>query len=127
MSLVIETLTPIEQRMVEKLISLASEVEGIKYLYLFGSRARLEGHTESDIDIAVVVKGREIVKRITSHIIDLSIKIAEELGVSGELMLSPIVIEESLLKAKVGIGKRIREEGILLWSKKLSIKKEKVI
>lgn len=127
MSLDRETLTPIEQKMVERLISLVSRVEGIRYLYLFGSRARLEGHAESDIDIAVVVRDRNIVKRITGHIIDLSIKVAEELGVSGDLMLSPIVIEESLLKAKVGIGKRIREEGILLWSKKLIRKKEKVI
>ncbi|MBI5187933.1 MAG: nucleotidyltransferase domain-containing protein [Nitrospirae bacterium] len=123
----IETLTPIEQKMVERLISLVSGIEGVKYLYLFGSRARLEGHAESDIDIAVVVRDRNIVKRITGHIIDLSIKVAEELGVSGDLMLSPIVIEESLLKAKVGIGRKIREEGILLWSKKSIRKKEKVI
>lgn len=127
MSLAIETLTPIEQKMVERFISSVSDVEGVKYLYLFGSRARLEGHAESDIDIAVVVERRNSAKKITRHIIDLSVRIAEELGVSGDLMLSPIVIEKSLLKAKVGIGRRIKEEGILVWSKKLIRKKERVI
>ncbi|MFZ6017339.1 MAG: nucleotidyltransferase family protein [Nitrospirota bacterium] len=127
MSLAIETLTPIEQKMVERFISSVSDIEGVKYLYLFGSRARLEGHAESDIDIAVVVRGKNIVKKITGYIIDLSVRRAEELGISGDLMLSPMVIEESLLKARVGIGKRIKEEGILLWPTKLTMKKEKVI
>jgi len=127
MSLAAEIFTPAEQKMVEKFISLVSEIEVIKYLYLFGSRSRHEGHTESDIDIAIVVKGEKTVKKITGYIIDLSIKVAEDLGVSGNLMLSPMVIDESLLKAKIGIGKRIREEGILLWSKKSNKKRKKAI
>jgi predicted nucleotidyltransferase len=124
--MIIETLTPIEQRIVEKFISSASKVKDIKHIYLFGSRARAEGHIESDVDIAVVVKNEKSVKRITSYLIDLSVKVAEELEVSGDLMVSPLVIEESSLKADIGIGKKIREEGILLWSRKLTKRKEKV-
>jgi len=64
------------------------------------------------------VKDRKRIKYFTKQVTDISIKIEEELDVIGELMLSPIIINDSLLKTDIGIGRRIREEGILLWSKR---------
>ena len=76
------------------------------------------GLNNNDIDIAVIVKDRKRIKYFTKQVTDISIKIEEELDVIGELMLSPIIINDSLLKTDIGIGRRIREEGILLWSKR---------
>ncbi|MDD5435893.1 MAG: nucleotidyltransferase domain-containing protein [Nitrospira sp.] len=113
--------------MIKRFIEVIRGLKDIESVYLFGSRARGEGDIESDIDIAVVVNDREMVKDITRKVVDASIKIGEELRISGELMLSPIVIEEALLKGNIGVGKRIREEGIFLWSKRLEKKKETAI
>lgn len=114
----LDTLTPTEEMLIDRFIQTITGSKDIESLYLFGSRARGKGSIESDIDIAVVVKDKERIKRVTSLVVDLSIKIEEEMDVSGKLLLSPIVIDESLLKARIGIGKIIREEGILLWSKR---------
>ncbi|MBI5096129.1 MAG: nucleotidyltransferase domain-containing protein [Nitrospirae bacterium] len=120
-----ETLTPLEEVLINRFIEVISSSKDVESVYLFGSRARGEGDIESDIDIAVVVKDRTMIKDVTRRVVDASITIGEELDISGELMLSPIVIEEALLKGDLGIGKRIREEGIFLWSKRLKRKKEK--
>ena len=120
-----ETLTPLEEVLINRFIESISSSKIIVSVYLFGSRARGEGSIESDIDVAVVVKDSVVIKDVTRMVVDASIKIEEELDISGELILSPIVIEEDLLKGHLGIGKRIREEGILLWSKRLKRKKEK--
>ncbi len=120
-----ETLTPLEEVLINRFIEVISSSKDVESVYLFGSRARGEGDIESDIDIAVVVKDREMIKDVTRRVVDASIKIGEELDISGELTLSPIVIEEALLKGDIGIGKRIRDEGVFLWSKRLRRKKEK--
>ena len=122
-----ETLTPLEEVLINRFIEVISGLKDVESVYLFGSRARGEGDIESDIDIAVVVKDRKTIKDVTRRVVDASIKIGEELDISGELMLSPIVIEEALLKGDLGIGKRIREEGVFLWSRRLKRKKEKAI
>ncbi len=119
-----ETLTPLEEALINRLIEVISGSKDIESVYLFGSRARGEGNIESDIDIAVIVKDRKMIKDVTRRMVDASIKIGEELDISGEIILSPIVIEEALLKGDLGIGKRIREEGVFLWSKRLRRKKE---
>jgi len=110
--------------LINRLIEVISGSKDIESVYLFGSRARGEGNIESDIDIAVIVKDRKMIKDVTRRMVDASIKIGEELDISGEIILSPIVIEEALLKGDLGIGKRIREEGVFLWSKRLRRKKE---
>lgn len=124
-TMTVDSLTAIEHKLIDRFMSLSTKIKDIESIYLFGSRARAEGHIESDIDVAVIVKNKEMVKKITSKVIELAINVEEETDVSGELMLSPIVINESLFKTKIGIGKRIREEGILLWSKKSAAQKRK--
>src|SRR3989304_6839127 len=119
----INTLTPGEEILINKFVHEITEKIDVESVYLFGSRARGEGDIESDIDIAVIVKDRKRIKYFTKQVTDISIKIEEELDVIGELMLSPIIINDSLLKTDIGIGGRIREEGILLWPK--SSKKRK--
>jgi len=119
-----ETLTPLEELLINRFIQEISSSMDVDSIYLFGSRARGEGDIESDIDIAVVVKDRKVIKDVTRRVVDASIKIGEEMDISGELMLSPIVIEEPLLEGDLGIGKRIREEGVLLWSRRLQRKKK---
>lgn len=120
-----ETLTPLEEVLINRFIEVISGSNDIESVYLFGSRARGKGSIESDIDLAVIVKDRKMIKDVTRRVVDASIKIGEELDISGEIILSPIVIEEALLKGDLGIGKRIREEGVFLWSKRLRRKKEK--
>ena len=125
--MLIDTLTPLEQKLIERFIREITGLGEIESIYLFGSRARGGGGLESDVDIAVVVKERSKIKDLTRRAIDLSLRIEEELNIQGELQLSPIVIEESLLSEKLGIGRRITEEGILLWSGKLQRRKKRGI
>lgn len=123
----IDTLTPIEQRLINRFVSKITKINGVKSIYLFGSRAKGKGHSESDIDIAIIVKEEKLLKKMSLKAIELSIEIEEELNVGGELVLTPLTIDESSLKADIGIGRVIREEGILLWSKKLIRKKRRPI
>ena len=89
-------------------------------IYLFGSRARGEGDIESDIDIAVVVKDRKVIKDVTRRVVDASIKIGEEMDISGELMLSPIVIEEPLLEGESRDWKKNQRRGGLVMVKEIA-------
>lgn len=123
----IDTLTPIEQRLIDRFVSKITKINGVESIYLFGSRAKGKGHLESDIDIAIIVKEEKILKKMSLRAIELSIEIEEELNVGGELVLTPLTIDESSLKLDIGIGRVIREEGILLWSKKLIRKKRRSI
>lgn len=125
--MIVSTLTPVEEKLIDRFIQETTDKIDVESIYLFGSRARGEGNIESDIDIAVIVKYRKGIKGFTKQVTDISIKIEEEMDVIGELMLSPIIINESLLKTDIGIGKRIREEGILLWSKRSKKKKLRAI
>jgi hypothetical protein len=43
----IDTLTKMEQMMIEKFISLITTTMDIEAIHLFGSRAKIEGHNES--------------------------------------------------------------------------------
>ena len=113
--------------MLNRFVQVISSSKDVEAIYLFGSRARGEGNIESDIDIAVVVKNRQMIQNLRQRVIETSINIEEEQDICGELMLSPVVIEESLLEGNYGIGKRIRREGVLLWSKRLKREKEKAI
>jgi len=123
----ITSLTETEQIMINMLISLVLDRFDIESIYLFGSRARSSGHTESDIDIAIIVNDDLSVKKMTRNIIDLSILVEEEAGVAGELMLSPIVLTKLHLSSSIGLGKKIMEEGVLLWSKRSKTRKGKPI
>lgn len=123
----ITSLTETEQIMINMFISLVLDRFDIESIYLFGSRARSSGHTESDIDIAIIVNDDLSVKKMTRNIIDLSILVEEEAGVAGELMLSPIVLTKLHLSSSIGLGKKIMEEGVLLWSKRSKTRKGKPI
>lgn len=119
------SLTAIENKMIAGFISRAERMREIEAIYLFGSRARAEGHSESDIDIAVIVKSKDKIKETTGRVLELAAKVEEETGVEGELLLSPVVLDGPILKSKIGLGKRIREEGIILWSRKSAARKRK--
>jgi predicted nucleotidyltransferase len=123
----INTLTKTEQILIERFISLIIREIGVESVYLFGSRAKAKGHLWSDIDLAIVIKNEEPIKEITRKAIELSIKAEEDLDIIGELMISPTVVNNSLLNARIGIGKTIKEEGILLWSRKSKEKRLKVM
>ncbi|RJQ43347.1 MAG: nucleotidyltransferase domain-containing protein [Nitrospiraceae bacterium] len=122
-----DSLTAIEHKMLDKFISLINNIGEIEAVYLFGSRARGEGHAESDIDVAVIVNSKDRIKKMTDAVIELSVRAEEETGVSGELILSPIVLDRSFLKSEIGVGRRVREEGILIWSRKSAGLKRKAI
>ena len=75
----LESNNPLKGRLINRLIEVISGSKDIESLYLFGSRARGEGNIESDIDIAVIVKDRKMIKDVTRRMVDASIKIGEEM------------------------------------------------
>jgi predicted nucleotidyltransferase len=73
----------------------------LKEARLFGSRARGEGHADSDIDIALVVAPGQ---RPFRHVL---YDIAFDIGLAHHVELAPLVIEEDRLKELTARERRI--------------------
>lgn len=86
--------------------------DNIIELRLFGSRARGEGHEESDLDVAVIVKKES--GRLRRHIYD----IAADILLSDSINISPLVFSKEkldwLLSIERGIALDNEREGITL-------------
>lgn len=82
----------------------------VKRTVLFGSRARGEGHEESDLDVAVILTGADQPDR--RALIDLSTDIFLET----DIRISPVVLSQdefdTLLRLRRGVALAIRDEGI---------------
>lgn len=82
----------------------------VKRTVLFGSRARGEGHEESDLDVAVILTGADQPDR--RALIDLSTDIFLET----DIRISPLVLSQdefdTLLRLRRGVALAIRDEGI---------------
>lgn len=81
-------------------------------LILFGSRARMEGDEDSDVDVLVLLKKENRVLKRT--IWDLAYKIFSDTGI----LISPLVLSKAQFDGLVSherlIAKDIQEEGIKL-------------
>ena len=109
-------LTPLEREAVTRYAQRLGEALGgrLARAILFGSRARGEGHEESDLDVAVVVYGAE------GHVFRQVSDLAAELNLEYDyaVRLSPLVLSEETLedlrRRERAIARAILEEGILL-------------
>lgn len=81
-------------------------------IILFGSRARGEGHVESDLDVAVLLEEEN--SRIRKEIYDL----ASDIFLEHDINISPFVMSkekfEWLKAIERGIALEIEKEGIVL-------------
>jgi predicted nucleotidyltransferase len=111
---VLDTLSATEATAVREFMTAVRAALGpeLKEAWLFGSRARGEGHEHSDVDIALIVgtEGR----RRRHELYDL----AFDVGLRHGLALAPLVIEESRYRELVNrerlIARNIALEGIPL-------------
>ncbi|MEW6681318.1 MAG: nucleotidyltransferase domain-containing protein [Nitrospirota bacterium] len=82
----------------------------VNRIALFGSRARREGHEESDLDVAVILA--DVDQALRRALIDL----ATDLFLETEMRISPLVLSQdefdTLLRLGRGVAIAIRDEGI---------------
>jgi predicted nucleotidyltransferase len=82
--------------------------ERLEALRLFGSRARGEGHPESDLDVLVAVRG--LTRGERGEILDLALDLELEHG----LLLSPLVRDPAARPLAPGLRREIEREGLAL-------------
>jgi predicted nucleotidyltransferase len=82
--------------------------ERLAALTLFGSRARGEGHAESDLDVLVLV--RDLVPAERRAILD----VAYDLELDTRLVLAPIVRDPRSFRFDSALGAEIARDGVAL-------------
>ena len=104
------TLSPAERSALQALRERVGAALGTELLRmeLFGSRARGEGHEDSDLDVLVVVR---TANRAVRHRV---LEIAAELDVQTGLRLSPVVVDAKGLAASPALAGAVAHEGIPL-------------
>ena len=109
-------LTPLEREAVDRYVRGLGERLGsrLRRAILFGSRARGEGHEESDLDVAVVVRGPE--REVYRQVYDLAAEINMEYDYG--VRLAPLLLSEEALdilhRRERAIARAILEEGVPL-------------
>ena len=109
-------LSPLEREAIRRYARHLGETLGprLARTILFGSRARGEGHEDSDLDIAVVVRGSE--REVYRQVYDLAaeMNLAYDYGVR----LAPLLLSEETLEdlrdRELAIARAILEEGVPL-------------
>ena len=109
-------LTPLEREVLGRYVLRLSEAlgPGLARTILFGSRARGEGHEESDLDVAVVVRGPE--REVYRQVYDLAAEVNMEYDYG--VRLAPLLLSEATLEdlrgRELAIARAILEEGVPL-------------
>lgn len=112
----LSVLTALEREALARYAQRLSEVLGprLARLILFGSRARGEGHEESDLDVAVVVRGPA--EGFFRPVSDLAAELTMEFEYG--IRLAPLLLSEETLETlrrrERAIARAILEEGIAL-------------
>jgi predicted nucleotidyltransferase len=109
-------LTAPEREAVDRYVQVLGERLGprLARAILFGSRARGEGHEESDLDVAVVVRGpeREVYRQVYDSAAEMNMEY--DYGVR----LAPLLLSEETLEdlrdRELAIARAILEEGVPL-------------
>ena len=99
----------------DKYVSFISSLEGVLQVYLFGSYANGTPHDGSDIDLMVVVDDGLDAKRT-------AIKISNALIGKREIPLDILVnrnVDFSVFAQNPTLQKHIRDEGVLLYDRRL--------
>jgi predicted nucleotidyltransferase len=109
-------LTPLEREAVGRYVRALGERLGARLAraILFGSRARGEGHEESDLDVAVVVRGPE--REVYRQVYDSAAEITMDYDFG--VRLAPLLLSEETLEdlrdRELAIAGAILEEGVPL-------------
>lgn len=112
----LSVLTRLEREALARYAQRLSEVLGprLARLILFGSRARGEGHEQSDLDVAVEVRGPE--REVYREVYDLATEINMEYDYG--VRLAPLLLSEETLEdlreRELAIARAILEEGVPL-------------
>jgi predicted nucleotidyltransferase len=103
-------LSPLERSTLECFCSRLRGALGdrIERMVLFGSRARGEGHAESDLDVLIVLRG-EIDLRTRRMVQD----IAADVTLEADVRVSPLLRDTSF-GVRTALARTIAREGILL-------------
>jgi uncharacterized protein len=75
-------------------------------IVLFGSRARGEGHDESDLDLLVLVRAFDATER--RRVLDIAADVDDET----ELRLSPIVMDQARFEASAPLHDAVMRDGV---------------
>lgn len=75
-------------------------------IVLFGSRARGEGHDESDLDLLVLVRAYDAGER--RRVLDVAADVDDETG----LRLSPIVMDQQRFDASSPLHDEVMRDGV---------------
>jgi len=107
-------LSPAEAAAVREFAGRVRELLGadLKAMHLFGSRARGDGHEQSDLDIALIVARGARARRYDVY------DLAFDVGLDHSVDLAPLVLEEEqfneLKRRERLIAQNIQREGIAL-------------
>jgi len=87
-------------------------------IIVFGSRARGSSHEESDLDIAILLNTRRVVKEDWDNMWHIKWGVLEQLDAEEfplSLMLLP---KDEYARATTGVELSIKQEGIPVWHRK---------
>lgn len=82
--------------------------ENLVRVVLFGSRARGEGHEDSDLDVLLIVKRFDAGER--RRILDAAADVDDETG----MRLSPLIMDEARLASAFPLHGAVERDGIVL-------------
>jgi predicted nucleotidyltransferase len=107
---VASTLSPGEQQALALFRDRTSAIVGqnLVRIVLFGSRARGEGHEDSDLDVLVLVKDFDASER--RRILDAAADVDDETG----MRLSPLVMTEARFAMSFPLHAAVERDGISL-------------
>lgn len=105
-----DRLSPLETQVLARWSTAVRQFLGarLQRLELFGSRARGQGHLESDLDLLVLAQGLTRVER--GALLD----IAADLGVEYGLALSPLIMDSAKWREDLPLAAEVRRDGIPL-------------
>lgn len=114
--LVPDHLTGLERRLLGAFASrLAAEATRVDRVVLFGSRARGDSTPESDIDVAVLLRGRRD-RRLEDRIVALAADLQWQPPFDGLLRLSPLVLFAA--ERPGPLRRALDREGVTLWTRR---------
>ena len=111
-------ITPLEDKLIRKLINKLKTKEGVVALILYGSRASGLSNEDSDLDLALITEKSLPYNELNS----IKNEINEEMSIVGELRIDIFNFTEDEIR-HLPVGKEIREKGLLLWKKNRNLQK----
>jgi predicted nucleotidyltransferase len=87
----------------------------LRRVVLYGSKARGDDHTESDVDLLVLVAGNEVPWAERRRVSEIAADVAVDSGVD---LSAKLLAEREFDRALAGeqpFAERVEQEGIVLW------------